>query len=72
MLFSMPANQQIKHQAIRNMDCQPGDCRWPVYLPKAFAWVCMGSNTHSVNPKGDFWFKKFPKKKLHVCKVQFQ
>ena len=28
------------------VDCQPGDCMWPLNLPQEFAWVHMGKHTH--------------------------
>ena len=37
---SIHANHQIKHQATRNVGCQSGDCRWPLYHLQGFVWVC--------------------------------
>ena len=38
LLFSMFANHQTGHQATRKVDCQPGDCRWPVNITQEFVY----------------------------------
>ena len=43
---------QITRIDIRPHVTWPGDCRWPVYLPQEFVWVCMGCRTHLLTLRG--------------------
>ena len=52
ILFPILANHQIRHQASHREGCQPGNCRWSLYLPRGFVWVCMGWHTYFITPEG--------------------
>ena len=50
ILLIMLANHQIRYQATRKVDCQYGDCRWPLNLPQGFnlcKYVCVNMLTLS-------------------------
>ena len=48
----LPCPPYIRHEATHDMDCQPGDCRWPVGFSQVFVWIFMPVwiNTLSLSP----------------------
>ena len=40
--YSVLCLQITRYQATHKVGCQPGDCRWPLVLPRGFMWVSMG------------------------------